>query len=72
MKRAARSFELYPGVTDSRIVNYQLYFKIINGQGIRLIIDNPGVNQVFCAAALIQFAEYGIEMNKEERHFSER
>ena len=72
MKRAARSFELYPGTTDSLIINGQLHFKIINGQEVRLIIDNPGVNQVFYAAALIQFAEYGVEMTKERRYFSER
>ena len=47
MKWAARSFELYPGATDFLIVNGQPHFKMINGQEVRLIMDNPGVNQFF-------------------------
>ena len=72
MKWAARSFELYPGATDFLFANGQLHFKMITGQEVRLIMDSLGVKSVFCAAALIQFTEYNIEMTKEERYFSER
>lgn len=72
MKRAACSFELYPGATDFRTINGQLHFKMSNGQEVRLIMDNPGVNQVFCAAVMIQFTDSSIEMTKEEQYFSER
>ena len=42
MRWAARSFELYPEATDFLLVNGQLHFKMINGQEVRLIMDNPG------------------------------
>lgn len=61
---------IYEGATDFRTVEGRMHFKISNGEEIRLALDNPGANQIFCAAALIQFTDAGIVMTKEERYFN--
>ncbi|RZK45357.1 MAG: tellurium resistance protein TerA [Hymenobacter sp.] len=61
---------IYAGAKDFRTVGGHMHFKISNGEEIRLALDNPGENQIFCAAALIQFTEGGIVMTKEERYFN--
>ncbi len=61
---------IYQGAKDFRTVNGRMHFKMSNGEEIRIELDNPGENQLFCAAAMIQFTEAGVVMTKEERYFN--
>lgn len=61
---------IYQGAKDFRTVNGRMHFKMSNGEEIKIALDNPGENQIFCAAAMIQFTEAGVVMTKEERYFN--
>jgi len=60
---------IYEGAPDFITVKANMFFKISNGEQVKLMLDNAGNNKKFCAAALITNINGKLEIQKEARYF---